>query len=138
MKYTKLIKFFFWFFIFFWVFMIFVFSFIYINPSFEEGPKWEEIDKVENFVEIQVKFYEISPPFFIIFNGKEFLTLSAICPFRRAILKYDKENKVFVCPSHGEKFDLNGNPLNRKVNRLKKLSLTIKGGNIYVFLGKGG
>ncbi len=137
MKYTKLIKILFWFFTFFWIFIIFVFSFVYINPGLEEGPRWREVDKVENFIEPEVKFYKIDTPLFIIFNGKEFLALSAICPFRRSILEYDEKNNIFVCPSHGEKFDLNGNPLNKKVKRLKSFSITIKGGNIYVLLGEG-
>ncbi|MEO0271094.1 MAG: Rieske 2Fe-2S domain-containing protein [candidate division WOR-3 bacterium] len=134
MKKIDFIKLFFWFFIFFWIIVLFGTSLTYLSARDEKKPLWVIIDELKNFHEPKVKFYKLEKPIFLYFNGSEFFSISAICTFRRAILEYKENENVLFCPVHGEKFDLNGNPLNKKLKTLKKYQVRIKGGKIYVLI----
>lgn len=134
MKKIDFIKLFFWSFIFFWIIVLFGTSLAYLSSRGERKPLWVMVDEVKNFYEPKVKFYKLEKPIFLYFNGSEFFSISAICTFRRAILEYKERGNLLFCPAHGEKFDFNGNPLNRKLKKLKNYSVRIKGGKIYVLL----
>ena len=67
-------------------------------------------------------------------NGK-IIALPAVCTHRRCILQWDGENQQLLCPCHHGVFDWNGNVLSGLPPRsLEPLSVTVKGGNIYVYL----
>ncbi len=124
----------FFFFMFMWILFAMIFSVIYINIYGGERVRGVKTFNVKEFKPFDVKFFAYKEPIFIIHKKGEYLVLSALCTFRRGILNYNAEDKVFECPVHGEKYDLNGNPLNKKLPPLKKFSFTIKGGDLYVIM----
>ncbi len=75
-------------------------------------------------------------PFWIVrtANG-ELVALPAICTHRHCVLDWKPKTATLLCPCHGGSFDLNGNVLGGPPPRpLRTLTVTVKGGRVYVYV----
>ena len=75
-------------------------------------------------------------PFWVIMApNREVVALPAVCTHLHCILEWDGTNGRLICPCHLGAFDLNGNVLSGPPPRpLGPLTVTVKGGRIYVYV----
>lgn len=75
--------------------------------------------------------YQARPCLLINLGGK-IHALSATCTYREAILRWDEERMVLVCPAHGCTFDIRGNVLRGlPTHPLANLDVVVSRGKIY-------
>jgi cytochrome b6-f complex iron-sulfur subunit len=77
----------------------------------------------------------IGPTPVIIINTRDkgFLAFSKVCTHLGCLVKYDKEQQLFICPCHAGIFDLEGNVVSGPPPRpLQKFAVRVDGDNIVI------
>ena len=77
----------------------------------------------------------IGPTPVIIINARDkgFLAFSKVCTHLGCLVKYDKEQQIFICPCHAGMFDLEGNVISGPPPRpLPKFSVRVEGNNLVI------
>ena len=77
----------------------------------------------------------IGPTPVIIINARDkgFLAFSKVCTHLGCLVKYDKEQQIFICPCHAGVFDLEGNVISGPPPRpLPKFSVRVEGNNLVI------
>jgi Rieske Fe-S protein len=113
---------------------------LYLKPSelgAIPGEDWVRVAPLDSLLlgEARLVLHETRPFYVVRVDERKLVSVSAVCTHLRCTLRWERGERVFSCPCHGDRWNLSGAVIHGPATRpLETHTVSVRAGEVWVHL----